>query len=139
MNLREAINKKPWIGYLLVAVGVGGGVFLYMRLNGSGDPDSVARLSETVTIRDSETGDEWKMRRGLMEKELIEESALGKLDTKMGLKNPKTGKATGFPIDSSWEATIQRINEERALQAKSGPLRGSGPDTPAATPPAKGK
>lgn len=128
MGFRETMNNKPWIGYVLVAALGAGAVLGYMRLSGSGDPNGVEQLTQIVTIRDSETGDEWKMSRGQMELELIQRSAKATLEARSGLINPKTGKPNGFPVDRSWDEAITRINAERAAANASRP---KATDTPA--------
>lgn len=114
MGLRETMNERPWIGYTVVVVLLVAGVFAFLRFVNTADPRSVERLGQMVTVRDRDTGDEWTVNRGRMELALIQQSAKGPLDPKVGLTNPKTGKPSGFPTDNSWEETIKRINEERA-------------------------
>jgi len=106
-------NTKTAAGVLAIAVLAG---FLVLRQLGSGtnayEPE---RLTELVTIRCSETGEEWEMPRGRMEQLLWDRPA--PIDPKVGLVNPKTGKSTGFPV-SEWEATCIRINRDRSTDVK---------------------
>ena len=70
----------------------------------------VAELSEMVTIRCRDTGKEWKLARGVMEKQLMMRTY--PVNPEEGLVNPDTGKPTGFPVDD-WRRTIDRINAVR--------------------------
>lgn len=106
------MNQRPWVGYAIVAALVGAGAFAFFRL-GTGGGDDVARLSQRITIRDAQTGDEWTVLRADMELDLIQQSNRGVLDPSRGLVNEKTGKPNGFPVDGSWESTVARINQER--------------------------
>ncbi len=118
-RLRQFINGKPWLGWAVAAVMLILSIVLYYRLSGKGDPYSVERLSQTVTIKCIETGDEWTMNRGMMEKTLRYRGAV--LNPTEGLPNPKTGRLTGFPFNKSeWEATIARINKEKQELQKNG-------------------
>ncbi len=72
-------------------------------------------MTKEVTIRDRETGDEWTMTRGQMEKVLWGRPS--PLNPQEGLVNPKTGKPNGFPI-TQWEETIKRINVGNEVAAK---------------------
>jgi len=109
MSIRDTIKAKPWIGWtvagalLVVAAILAYRSFLNVR------PDSLERLSQDVTIRDRETGEEWPMKRAEME--LILRRRSGNLDPNVGLPNPKTGKMTGFP-KSEWESTVERLKAE---------------------------
>lgn len=120
-RLRDFINQKPWLGWALASVLLIVSIALYYRLSGSSDPSSIARLSQKVTIRCSETGDEWPMNRGMLEKMLLERPL--PIDPNIGIVNPKTGRPTGFPVDSVWKSTIDRLNKERAEAAEKRKLR----------------
>lgn len=108
-SLRKFLQDRPMLGWgfaaalLLVAA-----VMVYMRL---GSESETEQLTEMVTIRCSETGQEWQVLRGVMEKELYLRSY--PVDPTQGLVNPATGKPTGFPVDD-WKQTVERINAERA-------------------------
>lgn len=105
--MRDFFRKNPMLGWALAAVlMVATAYFVWRRMNS----DEVSQLTQMVTIRCTETGDTWQMPRGLMERELYDRPF--PVDPSQGIVNPKTGKATGFPVDD-WETTIERINSER--------------------------
>src|SRR5678815_2321109 len=101
-RIREFLNSKPWLGWVLAVAFLGLSIILYYRISGGGETYSVERMSEMVTLKCAETGEEWEMSRGMMEREL--RSRAGSLDSSQGIINPKTGKPTGFPFrKSEWE------------------------------------
>ncbi len=107
---------------LLIAFGVIalvlGGVMIYRTIAGA-PPGSTASLTKDVTIRCTETSDEWTMSRGRLEQALYMRQ--GMLDPAEGLSNPETGTPTGFPVNKSrdWDEVIERINaEKRAVMEK---------------------
>ncbi|MBC7771088.1 MAG: hypothetical protein H7210_01205 [Pyrinomonadaceae bacterium] len=110
-KIRNFINGKPWLGWALASVILIGAIVMYYSLSGGGGKYASSRMAEQVLIRCTETGDEWTMTRGLLEKSLRGRGDT--VDGSVGLINPKTGKATGFPIDSSWKEMITRINKEK--------------------------
>jgi hypothetical protein len=111
-QIREFVNKRPWLGWAVAGVMFVGSYFVYRQLSGKNDPYNVDRMSETVTLKCVETGDEWEMSRGQMELELRERP--GMVQATAGLRNPKTGKYTGFPFSKGeWEETLARLNRER--------------------------
>ncbi|GMV25782.1 MAG: hypothetical protein AMXMBFR58_18130 [Phycisphaerae bacterium] len=111
-KLRKFINDRPWLGWAFAGVILVVSLFVYRALSGKNDPYSVDRLSEIVTLKCAETGFEWQMTRGEMEREL--RSRVGMAKPEDGLQNPQTGKFTGFPFDKSeWTETIERLNGER--------------------------
>jgi hypothetical protein len=111
-RVRDFLNDKPWLGWAIAGVFLVVSIALYLSLSGRGDTYSVERMSEKVTLKCIETGDEWTMTRGLMEREL--RSRTGSLDSSQGIINPKTGRPTGFPFSKSeWEETIKRLNKEK--------------------------
>lgn len=119
-SIREFINKSPWLGWALAACLLLAGGFMYMRLRPGNAPYSLQRMTENVTIRCTETGKEWTMPRGRMEKELFGRG--GQIDPAVGLINPDTGRATGFPVDD-WKETVDRINKEKQALAAGGRTR----------------
>src|SRR5262249_40989356 len=119
--IRNFINRSPWLGWVLAVLLLLGGVWMYMRLRPASAAYSLERMSENVTIRCTETGKEWTMPRGEMEKQLFGRS--GQIDPSIGLPNPDTGKATGFPVDD-WKSTVERINKEKQALADRGRSRG---------------
>lgn len=110
-KLRTFINGKPWLGWALASLILIGAIVMYYSLSGRGGRYSVERMGEQVTIRCSETGREWTMTRGMLEKTLRGRGE--SVDPNEGLINSETGKPTGFPIDSSWKEMITRINKEK--------------------------
>ena len=126
MGVREFLKSKPWMGW-----GLAGVLLLvcalvwYRSLNAGANEYSVDRMTQTVTIRDRETGEEWTLPRGRMEQYLWDRPL--PIDPSQGLPNPKTGKLTGFP-KSEWESTVDRIVKEREVTAQnSGPVKPAPP------------
>lgn len=112
--MRKLLTERPLLGWIVAAILMLGAAFLLWRQLSGGE---AVELGQTVTIRDSETGETWEMTRGAMEKELYMRTY--PVDPNEGLTNPKTGKKTGFPVDD-WKATITRINAERKDLAEGG-------------------
>ncbi len=111
-KVRTFVNERPWLGWVVAGLVLVGSYFVYRSLSGAGNPYSVDRLSEMVTLKCSETGFEWQMTRGEMELELRQRA--GMIKPGDGLRNPQTGKFTGFPFNKSeWESTLDRLNGER--------------------------
>jgi len=132
-RLREFINKSPWIGWALAGVLLVVAVVIYMRRIGGTDPYRLERMTENVTIKFADTGEEITMPRGRLEKQL--RTAGSHLDPSKGLVNPKTGQPSGFIFDKSdWEETITRINAEKAEMAAKAPAAARLPPAGAATP-----
>jgi hypothetical protein len=112
-GLREVMRQNPMIGWAIAAVlMLLAAVMFVSRLSRADETD---QLTAMVTIRCSETGEEWEVPRGVMEKMLYLRKP--PLNPNEGLPNPKTGKLTGFPVDS-WKETIERINAEVAADAQ---------------------
>ena len=115
MGIRQFINQKPQAGWavagvlLLVAI-----FFVWRSMSGSSSGYSLERATQEITIKDRETGEEWKIPRGRMEAMLMERA---ELDPNVGLPNPKTGKLTGFP-KSDWESTVERIKTDQRVFAE---------------------
>ncbi len=128
MGIRDILKSKPWAGWAVagVLIVVCGWVW-YRSLSGGADPYTLGRMTQTITIRDRETGDEWTMQRGRFEQALWDRPL--PIDPSQGVANPKTGKLTGFP-KSEWESTIDRISRERQATATTGG-RGGKPSTTA--------
>lgn len=111
-RLRELLQKHAWVGWALALVLLVLTVVFYTRLSSDGGTYSIERMSETLTIKCAETGEEWTIKRGIAEKQL---RARGEqLNPLEGLPHPTTGKLTGFPKNSVWEETISRLNKEKA-------------------------
>ena len=130
-SLRNFLQNNPMMGWVLAALVMLFAAFMvYTRLN---PRDETKQLTEMVTIRCSETGDTWKVQRGIMEKELWLRPY--PVDPNQGIVNPKTGKPTGFPVDA-WKETVEQINAQRAEDspAKPGAPAPSAPPAPKAKP-----
>jgi hypothetical protein len=112
-GIRETMNKKPWIGWVVALFLLGVAVFFFFRSRSAGaDPYSPARMTEMVTIRFTDTDDEITIPRGRLDKELRRQGE--HLDPSQGYINPKTGKPTGFLFDKKeWDDMIARINKEK--------------------------
>ncbi len=110
MGLRETLNEKPIVGRTIAFVAIVGALFFGFRTQMSSPPDSVERRSQTVTIRDTETGDEWTMNRGQFERLLLLQS--GTIDPGAGIPSKfSDGRLTGVLIDTNdWTETVNRIN-----------------------------
>ncbi len=117
MNLRESMNKHPAIGW-----GVAGGILVLSVLVYffNRPRNETNELVQAVTIRCAETGKEWTMPRGAMEKQLMLRAF--PVNPEEGLINPDTGKPTGFPVDD-WNKTVKRINDTRAPLAQKDQLK----------------
>lgn len=108
-SLREALNEKPWIGWTVAAVCASvATLFVTGVIGGSRSP--AERLAEEVTIRCTETGEEWSMSRGEFERELLLRP--GSLDAAAGIPSPfADGRPTGVLVNKrEWEETVERIN-----------------------------
>jgi hypothetical protein len=107
-KLRAFMQQNPMAGWAVAALlMLVAAVMVYTRLMAKTE---AMQLTEMVTIRDTETGDLWKVSRGVMEKELWLRPY--PVDPNEGLVNPKTGKRTGFPVDA-WKETVHGINSQR--------------------------
>lgn len=121
MGLRDEINKRPWLGWACAAALLGLSAYLFWRLSGGTDPYDPSRITEEVTIKFTDTGEEITMPRGRLERELRYRQ--GKLDPTKGIVNPKTGQPTGFLFSKSdWESTISRLNEEKDIMSGGAPV-----------------
>lgn len=119
MSFRETL-QKPWAGAVVILVILGAAAGLYLKNRGGSGSETPERLAQKITIKDSVTGDEWQMGRGKLISALRGASANGPLDPKNGVINPKTGKATGFPVDrKEWDDLIASLNAEREAYNKS--------------------
>ncbi len=126
-GIRELLNKTPWLGWGVAGVLALVSALLIWRALNPNDPYSVDTLTEDVTIKCIETGDEWTIKRGRLEAILRQRP--GMLDAGEGLINPNTGTPTGFPFSKKeWEATIERINSEKqaVIDKRSGGASGGG-------------
>ncbi|GAB4385500.1 MAG: hypothetical protein Kow0022_11640 [Phycisphaerales bacterium] len=110
MGLRDTLNSKPWIAWTIAGVALAAAVVLYWRGMGSSAPDSLERRSEMVTIRCTETGQEWQMNRGEFERLLMTQPGL--LDPAKGIPSKfADNRPTGVLVDKNdWVETVNRIN-----------------------------
>lgn len=113
--IREFMRQKPWIGWALAFALLATTAWVYVG-GGRTNPYSADYLTETVTVKFADTGDEITMSRGEIELEL--RARAGRLEPGAGILNPKTGKPSGFPFYAQeWNQTISRINAEKAAMA----------------------
>ncbi len=108
--MREFLKQNPWIGWIVAAVCFGVAAFVVVGGSRGNDPDSIERRSEMVTIRCTETGNEWEMNRGQFERLLLVQH--GMIDPKQGIPSEfAEGRLTGVLVDKNdWEETVERIN-----------------------------
>lgn len=119
-GVRE-IMSKPAVGWTVAGVAVLFAVVVLWRSLRSSSPYDPARLSQMVTVRFSDTGEEVKLIRAEFERQLRETN--GELNTGTGIVNPKTGKASGVLVASQeWEEVVHRINDERAWAQQNSPF-----------------
>ena len=114
MGIRETLNEKPIIGRTIAVIAIFiAAYFVFSALNRT-EPDSLERRSEMVTIRDTETGDEWEMNRGQFERLLLLQD--GQIDPNGGIPSKfSEGRPVGVLVDKSdWESTVKRINAMKA-------------------------
>ena len=124
-KLRDTLNSNPWIGWSAAGIfAATAGVLLFMRFFSEGPPDSAQRRAQSVTIRCTETGQEWEMNRGRFEQLLTD--LRGQIDPTKGISSPHAeGRLTGVLVDKNdWVSTVERINA--AKQVYEGRRRGSG-------------
>tara|TARA_E500000318_G_scaffold108919_1_gene120761 strand:- start:401 stop:757 length:357 start_codon:yes stop_codon:yes gene_type:complete len=110
MGLRETMREKPWIAWCISGACLAVAALVLMRSNGSSAPDSLERRSEMVTIRCTETGEEWEMNRGQFERMLLTSDGL--IDPAKGVPSKfADGRPTGVLVNKGeWEETVGRIN-----------------------------
>ena len=112
MSMRSFIDERPMLGWGVAAIVALVAVLMFVRGMGGGE---TAELTQEITIRCRETGKEWKLARGAVEKQLMMRPFPVNPDE--GLINPDTGKPTGFPVDD-WKQTVTRINASRETLVK---------------------
>lgn len=113
MDSVRNLLQKPAVGWSVAGVAILVALwFFWQGVFGKGTYD-LARMTEKVTIRFADTGDELVLTRGEFEEQL---RRLGQdLKADQGIVNPKTGKPTGIMIASKeWQETVNRLNQERA-------------------------
>jgi len=118
-RIRQMMREKPWIGWIVALIAIAAAGFMMFnntRPEGMFTPE---RMQEIITIKYMDTGDEERIARGRVDRMLRDQG--GNLDSSKGLINPKTGVASGFPVDKDdWEKWIKRINEDRELMKQPG-------------------
>lgn len=124
-NIRGLLANNPKVGWgVAVVCFIAAVTVLFVRLQSAGPADSQARLSQNVTLRCTETGEEWTMNRGQFELSLL--TYTGVLSEDGMFPSPHAeGRLTAVLIDKAdWKETVGRINAEKAAFA--GKRRGSG-------------
>lgn len=113
MGIRDEMNQKPWMGWVVAALLFCVAAFFAWRsLNRGGDMYSGSSMTEIVTIKFTDTEDTMEMPRGRLIKLLLDQG--GKLDPGKGLINPKTQQPTGFLFNKpEWDRMIQQLNADR--------------------------
>ncbi|MBY0311098.1 MAG: hypothetical protein K2W85_03420 [Phycisphaerales bacterium] len=105
---RDWLQDRPAVGYgvvgLIVVIAIGIAMTRLAR------PTEVEELGQFITLKDSETGERWKVPLGAIERNLHGREL--PIDPKEGMPNPTTGKRTGFP-EKDWEKIVQRVMAER--------------------------
>ena len=116
-SIRETLNSKPWIAWVVAAASLTVATLFVTGVIGGGRGAGPQALAEEVTIRCTETGQEWTMSRGEFERELL--LSPGQIDPNAGIPSPYAeGRRTGVLVNKrEWEATVERINAaKRAYQ-----------------------
>lgn len=110
MSVRDIMNQKPWLGWAIAGVCVVIAAFSLIRGTSSNAPDSLERRSQLVTIRCTETGEEWEMNRGEFERLLL--TTPGLIDPHAGIPSRfAEGRPTGVLVSKNeWTETVERIN-----------------------------
>lgn len=108
LRMRDWLKENSVVGYALVALLLCGAIGLMVtRL---ARPSEGEELAQFLDVKDSESGETWKVPLGAIERNLHGRSL--PIDPKEGLPNPTTGKPTGFP-EKDWEKIVQRVMAER--------------------------
>lgn len=111
-HARKSIVKKPWVGWAVAAGCLGLAAYFHFGRGSGADLYTPESMTEMVTIKFTDTGEEMEIPRGRLDKMLRERGS--KLDPTQGVTNPKTGQPTGFPFNKNeWEKWIARINKDK--------------------------
>lgn len=112
--LREFLSKHSWIGWVVAIVAVGFAMAMAFGVFTEEPPDSMARRSQQVTIRCTETNQTWTMSRGEFERMLLLHQ--GQIDPEKGIPSHfADGRLTGVLVsDDEWRETVARINKMKA-------------------------
>ncbi len=112
-NVRELINKKPWLGWSVAGAAMCVAAYFAWRSNSVKGEYTTERMTQNVTIRFTDTGDTMEIARGRLMRDLMMTG--GPLDPTKGIINPKTNQPTGFPFDKAdWETMVKQINRDSA-------------------------
>lgn len=112
MGIREIINQKPWIGWVVAGAFLLTGASYFFWSKNTQSIYSADKLQEVVSIKFTDDNSTMTMPRGRLMKLLSERSQLNENE---GIPNPKTGKLTGFLYDEAeWKEMVSRINSEKA-------------------------
>jgi hypothetical protein len=113
MGLREKLNEKPMLGWVVAGLALVVAGYVIFRSTTSGDPDSVERRSQQVTIRCMETNEEWTMNRGEFERLLLLKQGL--IDPNAGIPSKfAEGRPTGVLVNKAdWLEAVERINAQK--------------------------
>ncbi|MBY0112782.1 MAG: hypothetical protein K2Y21_08175 [Phycisphaerales bacterium] len=121
---REFLGK-PAVGWTVAGLAIAVAAYLFFRSMFGSAAYDLSTLSQSVTVRFMDTGDEITLTRGEFEKQL--RAVKGTLTKDTGIINPKSGQPTGVLVASrEWEETIARINAERDWAKQNSPF-GSAP------------
>ncbi|MBX3389500.1 MAG: hypothetical protein KF691_08605 [Phycisphaeraceae bacterium] len=136
MNAIRNILKNPVVGWSLAGIAIIFAAWTFIRSLTARSPYDPARMTENVTIRYMDTGEEVQMPRGRFEKELRSVGRALKPDE--GVINPKTGKPTGVLVAAAeWKETVERLNAERQMVKENSPF-GPASNAAASTPKTSG-
>lgn len=118
-RIRQLMREKPWMGWIVALVAIAAAGFMMFNNTQSDGRFTPSNMQEIITIKYIDTEEEVRLPRGRVDKMLRGQG--GNLDPSKGLINPKTGKASGYPVDKDdWEKWIKRINEDRELMKQPG-------------------
>jgi len=111
-NIRDFVNKSPWIGWIFAGLILIVAVYLFFRTPSNESPYSPERMREMVSIKFTDTGEVIQMSRGDLDRTLRRRGE--KVDAAQGIINPKTNQPTGFLYNKDeWDKMIARINTEK--------------------------
>jgi hypothetical protein len=121
MNIREAINKNPLVGWGVAAVALAAAAVFAVTRGG----DSDGPLTDKVTILFTDTNEKIEMRRGELEMKLLERA--GPVDATKGIINPATNQPTGVILnEGDWKRTVEKLNAMKAAAAAQSKSGGNG-------------
>lgn len=114
-HFRNFLNENAWVGWVIALVAVAVAVAFATGTFRTEPADGIARRSEDVTIRCTETGETWTMNRGQFERLLL--TMPGAVDPDAGIPSKfAQGRLTGVLVDDKdWKATVERINEQKEM------------------------